>query len=138
LRFSSVAKMSSAAAGYTSQKLVLPSSQQPINYVKVGDGDRPTMLLPGALGTAQSDLTTLLDGLNSRGKLTLIAWDPPGYGDSRPPARTWPLNYFERDAEFAVEFMKELGYDKFNVVGWSDGGEMDGTSYILQPWLQEQ
>jgi hypothetical protein len=28
-------------------------------------------------------------GLNKSGRLQLIAWDPPGYGDSRPPNRTW-------------------------------------------------
>ena len=28
-------------------------------------------------------------GLNKLGRLKLIAWDPPGYGDSRPPNRTW-------------------------------------------------
>ena len=33
-----------------------------------------------------------------------------------------PLNYFERDADHAVEFMRQIGYEKFNAVGWSDGG----------------
>ena len=47
------------------------------------------LLLPGALGTIRSDMSALLDGLNSKGHLTLVAWDPPGYGASRPPERTW-------------------------------------------------
>ena len=32
---------------------------------------------------------SLILGLNKSGRLQLIAWDPPGYGDSRPPNRTW-------------------------------------------------
>ena len=33
-----------------------------------------------------------------------------------------PLNYFERDADHAVEFMRQIGHDRFSAVGWSDGG----------------
>ena len=61
-------------------------------------------------------------GLNKSGRLKLIAWDPPGYGKSRPPNRTFPSNFFERDANVAMEFMKNLGYNNFSIIGWSDGG----------------
>lgn len=80
------------------------------------------LLLPGALGTGRSDFTPQLQELNKSGKLKLIAWDPPGYGKSRPPNRTFPDNFFERDATAAVEFMKSLGHSKFSIIGWSDGG----------------
>ena len=80
------ARMSSS---YVDQRVTLESCGQTINYVKTGDGPCVTLLLPGALGTVRSDMITLLDGLNSRGRLTLVAWDPPGYGASRPPERTW-------------------------------------------------
>ena len=80
------ARMSSS---YVDQRVTLESCGQTINYVKAGDGPCVTLLLPGALGTVRSDMITLLDGLNSRGRLTLVAWDPPGYGASRPPERTW-------------------------------------------------
>ena len=33
-----------------------------------------------------------------------------------------PLNYFERDADQAVEFMRQIGHERFSAVGWSDGG----------------
>ena len=52
-------------------------------------------------------------------KLTILAWDPPGYGKSRPPNRTFPLDFFARDAKVALKFMKSLGHDKFSIVGWS-------------------
>jgi len=55
-------------------------------------------------------------------KLTIVAWDPPGYGKSRPPERTFPDDFFQRDATWAHNLMKTLGYSKFSLVGWSDGG----------------
>lgn len=61
-------------------------------------------------------------------KLTIVAWDPPGYGKSRPPDRTFPADIFHRDAVYAHNLMKNLGYSKFSLVGWSDGGI---TSLIL-------
>ena len=84
-----------------------------------GNGGHVVLLLPGALGTGRSDFTPQLEGLNSMGKLTLVAWDPPGYGKSRPPNRTFPSNFFERDAQAAMKFMQSIGHDKFSVLGWS-------------------
>lgn len=48
--------------------------------------------------------------------------DPPGYGDSRPPARTIPVGYYRRDAYFADALMRELGFKKYSIIGWCDGG----------------
>ena len=69
---------------------------------------------PGALGTGESDMKTLLDsgdGLNgvSGGGLTLLAWDPPGYGKSTPPKRTFPVDFLDRDAKEAAAFMETMG-----------------------------
>ena len=52
----------------------------------------------------------------------MIGWDPPGYGASRPEDRTFPLDFFDRDAEMSVELMAKLGFKEFSAVGWSDGG----------------
>lgn len=93
----------------------------------------PCLLLPGALGTAVADFAGQFgpEGINKSGKISsLIAWDPPGYGDSRPPERTWPgvsdkvngPTFYHRDAKVADQMMKALGHDKYSVVGWSDGG----------------
>ena len=122
---------------------VLPDGTE-INFCTSGSGSRVVLLLPGALGTGRTDFTPQLESLNSSGKLTLIAWDPPGYGKSRPPNRTFPNNFFERDAKVALNFMKSLGHERyalslllriqtivcnclydisrFSIVGWSDGG----------------
>jgi len=36
---------------------------------------------------------------------TLIAWDPPGYGFSRPPARVYDKDVYKRDADLAAKLM---------------------------------
>ena len=94
--------------------------QRKIHVVKAGSGTKALLLLPGALGSALSDFRPQLEGLD-REKVTVIGWDPPGYGQSRPPARSWD-NFFREDARLAVNTMKTLGYEKFSMAGWSDGG----------------
>lgn len=39
-------------------------------------------------------------------QFTLVAWDPPGYGYSRPPDRDFTGDFFHQDAEIAVKLMK--------------------------------
>ncbi|XP_011262494.2 valacyclovir hydrolase isoform X1 [Camponotus floridanus] len=92
-----------------------------INYARVGRGNHPILLLPGALGTIWTDFKPQIENLNAD-KLTIVAWDPPGYGKSRPPDRTFPDNFFQRDASWAHNLMQTLGYSKFSLIGWSDGG----------------
>ena len=41
-------------------------------------------------------------------ELTLVAWDPPGYGQSRPPARRFGPTFFKDDALTAAELMKVI------------------------------
>ncbi|XP_035734380.1 valacyclovir hydrolase-like [Vespa mandarinia] len=98
-----------------------------INYVRVGIGNHPVLLLPGALGTAWTDFKPQLENLD-KNKLTVVAWDPPGYGKSRPPNKTYSDDFLQRDADYAFDLMKVLGYKKFSLIGWSDGGI---TSLIL-------
>ncbi|XP_011689950.1 PREDICTED: valacyclovir hydrolase isoform X2 [Wasmannia auropunctata] len=92
-----------------------------INYAKVGTGDHSVLLLPGAMGTIWTDFRPQMENLNAD-KLTIVAWDPPGYGKSRPPDRTFPDDFFQRDAVYARNLMRTLGYSKFSLIGWSDGG----------------
>ncbi|XP_076173696.1 serine hydrolase BPHL-like [Ptiloglossa arizonensis] len=92
-----------------------------INYVSVGTGEHPVLLLPGAMGMLWRSFKPQIEGL-SREKFTIVAWDPPGYGNSRPPDRTYPDNFFYRDAAWARNLMKKLGHEKFSMVGWSAGG----------------
>ncbi|XP_011878921.1 PREDICTED: valacyclovir hydrolase [Vollenhovia emeryi] len=92
-----------------------------INYARVGTGGHPVLLLPGALGTIWTDFKPQMENLDVD-KLTIVAWDPPGYGKSRPPDRTFSDDFFQRDAALAHGLMGVLGYSKFSLIGWSDGG----------------
>lgn len=92
-----------------------------INYLKVGTGNRTVLCLPGALGSIWSDFTPQIQGLD-KDKFTVVVWDPPGYGHSRPPERDFSPGYFQRDADLAFKLMKSLDLPKFSCLGWSDGG----------------
>lgn len=113
-----------------------------IHYKKVGNGNHNVLLLPGALGmyyflqyhlikihkllgSTQTDFFGQLskDGLN-QDHFTLLAWDPPGYGCSRPPERNLKENYYRKDARIVSKLATQIfGHDThYSVLGWSDGG----------------
>jgi valacyclovir hydrolase len=71
----------------------------------------------------------------NRNKFTLIAWDPPGYGFSRPPERDYSLGMklFQSDADLAAALMAKLGYSSYSVMGWSDGGRTGLLMAISYP-----
>ncbi|CAB3222341.1 unnamed protein product [Arctia plantaginis] len=92
-----------------------------INYVKVGTGAQNVLFLPGALGTLWTEGKPQIEGFNKE-KFTLVAWDPPGYGKSRPPEKEFRTDFLEKDADIAQEFMNALGISKFSLMGFSDGG----------------
>ncbi|CAL8394537.1 unnamed protein product [Boreogadus saida] len=90
-------------------------------YEKTGIGKHAVLLIPGALGSTLTDFGPQLKSLNKE-MFTIVGFDPRGYGRSRPPERDFPLNFFERDAKDAVDLMKALGFSRFSLLGWSDGG----------------
>lgn len=94
-----------------------------VNYVRSGQGKKALILLPGALGSAFTDFKPQIEQLPKLlPNFTIIAWDPPGYGKSRPPNRTFPLDFFYRDALVANTLMKSLNFSNYSILGWSDGG----------------
>lgn len=80
----------------------------------------PLVLVPGALGTAQSDFGPQLEQLPALG-VRVISFDPRGYGSSRPPRRAFPIDFYHQDAEDCVALMAHLGCESYAVGGWSDG-----------------
>ncbi|KAM8745228.1 valacyclovir hydrolase [Acanthopagrus schlegelii] len=90
-------------------------------YEQTGRGKHAVLLIPGALGSTRTDFGPQLKSLNKE-RFTVVGWDPRGYGQSRPPDRDFPVDFFERDAKDAVDLMKSLGFGKFSLLGWSDGG----------------
>lgn len=99
------------------------NSSYNINYVRSGHGDKAVILLPGALGSALTDFKPQIEHLPKLlPNYTIIGWDPPGYGKSKPPNRTFPLDFFQRDAIVANALMETLDFKNYSVLGWSDGG----------------
>lgn len=94
-----------------------------INYSVYGSGKNAVILIPGALGTASTDFQPQVNQLPKLlENYSIIAFDPPGYGKSTPPNRTFPLDFYHRDAFVANELMKSLDFPKYSILGWSDGG----------------
>jgi valacyclovir hydrolase len=87
-------------------------------YEAHGSGE-PIVFLPGALGTGKTDFGHQLRWFSQA--YQVIAPDPRGYGDSRPPERDYPLTFYQRDAEDVLALMTALGHQEFSVFGWSDG-----------------
>ncbi|XP_017894439.1 PREDICTED: valacyclovir hydrolase isoform X5 [Capra hircus] len=92
-----------------------------LHYLRTGDGEHTVLLLPGMLGSGETDFGPQIEKLNKK-LFTVVAWDPRGYGHSRPPDRDFPVDFFERDAKDAVDLMKTLKFKKVSLLGWSDGG----------------
>ncbi|KAK9871154.1 hypothetical protein WA026_011436 [Henosepilachna vigintioctopunctata] len=89
--------------------------------MKVGTGKNNVLCFPGALVTIWSNFKHQITGLD-RSKFTIVAWDPPGHGYSRPPERLLNSKFHEEDAATAHEFMKILSIESFSLLGWSNGG----------------
>uniref|UniRef100_A0A3Q4BMW0 AB hydrolase-1 domain-containing protein n=1 Tax=Mola mola TaxID=94237 RepID=A0A3Q4BMW0_MOLML len=103
-------------------------------YEQSGRGKHAVLLLPGALGSTRTDFGPQLKSLNKE-RFTVVGWDPRGYGQSRPPDRDFPSDFFERDAKDAVDLMKALGFARFSLLGWSDGGITALIAAARNPYL---
>ncbi|XP_054157035.1 valacyclovir hydrolase-like [Oppia nitens] len=107
----------------------------PIWYDKYGTGPQPLLMIPGGIGTGQTDFYEQLEGddILDFDQLTIIAVEPPGYGRSRPPNRRYDSNVYDTDAECCYQLMKHLGFDTFHVIGWSDGARSAITLVCKYP-----
>ncbi|KAJ0177963.1 hypothetical protein K1T71_006836 [Dendrolimus kikuchii] len=105
----------------TPKEEIIEVGNYKINYVKVGTGSTKLLCMPGGLGTIWTDFKPQVEGIDKE-KFTLVAWDPPGYGKSRPPQKKFTTDFYERDADTAYTFMQALNIPKYSILGWSDGG----------------
>ena len=78
-----------------------------IHYEKLGVGSQAVLLLPGGLGSTRTDFDPQLRLMDKK-KYTLVAWDAPGYGYSRPPDRNYDsgAQLYHQDAQLAAELMQ--------------------------------
>ena len=93
-------------------------------YEICGGGPRAVILIPGALGSVGTDFGPQMDHFGREGsEFTVVGFDPRGYGKSRPHKRDFSApEFYRRDARDAAGVMTSLGFQKFSVLGWSDGG----------------
>jgi len=88
-------------------------------YKKNGNSGMPLLCMPGAMGTADTDFGPQLRDLADT--MQVVSFDPRGYGQSRPPERDFPLDFYQRDANDGAALMAALGHTRYAVMGWSDG-----------------
>lgn len=91
-----------------------------IAYHDEGAGP-PILLMHGYTGTAWGDMSLLIEEL--RADHRVIAPDLRGYGASRPPARDFPVDFYQRDADDMAALLDRLAPGPAVVIGFSDGGE---------------
>ncbi len=99
-------------------------------YEDVGQGE-PLILLHGLLGTAKRDLSTIMEWLSS----SYHVYGPSlrGYGESTPKPRSFPLDFYHRDAKDILAFMDALDIQSAHILGYSDGGETALVAAGLKP-----
>ena len=91
-------------------------------YEGKGCGNHVLLCIPGALGTTKSDFAPQMSYFGSHERFKVCAFDPRGYGNSRPPERKFlGRSTFIEDAKDGKGLMDALGVTKFSVLGWSDG-----------------
>lgn len=105
-----------------------------IYYEKHGNGPEKVLLVPGGTGSIRTDMQPLIDSLD-KSKLTIVAFDPIGYGRSRPPDRNYNIgiDMYKKDASHAIELMEKLSCPSFTWIGWSDGGRTGLMAAGLYP-----
>jgi valacyclovir hydrolase len=101
-----------------------------IHYESAGEGE-PLLLLPGALGTGATDFSDQIVWFSQH--YHVIAPDLLGYGQSRPPQRDYPSDFYQRDAEEMYALMTAIGYERFSIMGWSDGANSGSIMAVRYP-----
>src|SRR5215211_2686102 len=91
-----------------------------LHYEDVGSG-APVLLLHNAFGTARAVFNGMIEFLAER-RHRVIAPDLRGYGQSQPPARDYPPDYYQRDMADVATLLQALEVGPAHVVGLSDGG----------------
>ncbi|MCU0482597.1 MAG: alpha/beta hydrolase [Anaerolineae bacterium] len=93
-----------------------------IDYVDTG-GNKPVMLmLHGFLGTGDTQFPHVVEWLTPHYRV--IAPTLRGYGASTPKPRTFPHDFYQRDARDMLAFLDALAITKTHLMGFSDGGEI--------------
>jgi valacyclovir hydrolase len=101
-----------------------------LHYEDVGAGV-PVIAVHGWLGTPRTDLGHVIDWLSA--SYRVIAPTLRGYGESRPPQRDFPNDFYYRDAGDVLALMDALEIERAHIMGYSDGGEVSLIAAGTQP-----
>ena len=108
-----------------------------LHCIIFGSGPNPILCIPGAMASCEWCFTEQLKYFGRQGSdFTVVAYDPRGYGYSSTQPRAYnnfPEHHQKTDARDAHELMQSLGYSKFSVLGWCDGGIVSIHLYALFP-----
>jgi valacyclovir hydrolase len=102
---------------------------QKLYYEIRGQGE--PLLLMGGWMQVIADLAPLAAVLAT--DHTVYHVDLPGYGRSVPPFRTFPDDFYHRDAAIMAGFLDALDLTGVHIMGFSDGGETALLLGILRP-----
>ena len=116
----------------TSENCVRTTGKKTVNalgdqvyYEQQGSGKHAILCLAGALGVTSHFSSQLEYFGRADSPYTIVAYDPMGYGSSRPPERNYvikPELPYERDASDGYVLMNSLSLPKCSVLGWCSGG----------------
>jgi valacyclovir hydrolase len=105
-----------------------------IDYGDTGGDDKPVIvLIHGWLGTWDHEFGPEIAWL--RPHFRVLAPTRRGYGRSGPKPRTYPRDFYRRDAEDIAAWLDVLGVRRAHIAGYSDGGEVAILLPILRPDL---
>jgi len=105
-----------------------------LDYGDTGGEDKPVIvLLHGWLGTWDDEFGPEIEWL--RPYYRVLAPTRRGYGRSAPKPRTYPPNFYHRDAQDIIAWINALTIPHAHIAGYSDGGEVAILLPILRPDL---
>ncbi len=110
----------------------LTIEDQVIYYRVVGSG-QSVVLMHGWTETGD-DMRPIAEALPN---YQFILPDLPGYGQSVPPVRSYPPDFYARDARLMAGFLAKVLIDQpaAHIMGFSDGGEVALLLPMLAPAL---
>ncbi len=93
-----------------------------IAYATFGTRGEPVVLLHGFTGTGTGHFPNEIPILEQ--SHVVYAPDLPGYGSSAPPNRVFGVDFYQRDAQHMLEFIRALDVGPVHIIGFSDGAEI--------------
>jgi pimeloyl-ACP methyl ester carboxylesterase len=118
---------------FTPYEKMIDIDGRKLNYVELGDRDKPTLLfVHGIMGTWRNWVFNLLPFAD---RYRVIAVDLPGFGLSEMPAGEFSI---EKYADTIKHFAEKLGISKLTLIGNSMGGQVGTIVAKKYPELLEE